>query len=298
MEEQILESIDGYKLNLHIFEAVNPISYIEIIHGMEEHQERYETFISDLVNKGYTCISHDLRGHGTTAPILGYFSKKDGDKLLIEDERIIREYILKRYNIKNFIIFAHSFGTIITRNLLMEDSKYYQKIILSGAPFPAKSSFLGMILSNLIVKFKGASYNSKFLQKMVNKTFIKKIKNRKTNYDMLSFNEENIKKYIEDEYCGHGFKAKGYNDLFKLTLKMGKSKNYKNVNNDLKLMTLVGESDPFTGFEKGVRKSIKVLEKAGFKNILLHKYNARHEILNEACYNDVVKDTINFIKEN
>ena len=40
-----------------------------IIHGMEEHQEKNET----------------------NALVIGYFSKKDEDKLLIEDERVIRE---------------------------------------------------------------------------------------------------------------------------------------------------------------------------------------------------------------
>ena len=44
-----------------------------------------------LESKGYTYISHDLRGHGTNALVIGYFSKKDGDKLLIEDKRVIRE---------------------------------------------------------------------------------------------------------------------------------------------------------------------------------------------------------------
>ena len=47
MKKIILKAKDGYKLNLHVFEAPdkdNVKGYVQIIHGMEEHQGRYEAF--------------------------------------------------------------------------------------------------------------------------------------------------------------------------------------------------------------------------------------------------------------
>lgn len=79
MKKIILKAKDGYKLNLHIFETEEKDKakgYIQIIHGMEEHQERYEDFIKVLNKAGYTVISSDMRGHGKGAPELGFLRRK------------------------------------------------------------------------------------------------------------------------------------------------------------------------------------------------------------------------------
>ena len=40
MKEVFLKTTDGYDLCLHLFPINNPKGYIQLIHGMEEHQER------------------------------------------------------------------------------------------------------------------------------------------------------------------------------------------------------------------------------------------------------------------
>ena len=52
MENITLKSIDGYNLSLAIYESKNPKGYVQMIHGMQEHKERYEYFINKL---NYTC---------------------------------------------------------------------------------------------------------------------------------------------------------------------------------------------------------------------------------------------------
>ena len=76
MEEVKLKSIDNYELNLHIFKVDNPKGYIQLIHGMEEHQERYEPFIEQLNKQNYTVISSNMRGHGSDAKPYGSLKKK------------------------------------------------------------------------------------------------------------------------------------------------------------------------------------------------------------------------------
>ena len=66
MKEVFLKTTDGYDLCLHLFPINNPKGYIQLIHGMEEHQERYEPFIKFLNSLGYYCVSSDMRGHGKT----------------------------------------------------------------------------------------------------------------------------------------------------------------------------------------------------------------------------------------
>ena len=48
MENIVLKASDGYALSLAVFEREHPRGYIQIIHGMEEHKERYEAFAEQL----------------------------------------------------------------------------------------------------------------------------------------------------------------------------------------------------------------------------------------------------------
>ena len=67
IEKIFINSKDGYKLDVHIFEVKEAKAVVQIIHGMEEHQERYETFINFLNQNGLTVVSSDMRGHGKNA---------------------------------------------------------------------------------------------------------------------------------------------------------------------------------------------------------------------------------------
>ena len=106
MKEIFLHGSDGYKLTIHLFEVTNPKGYIQLIHGMEEHQERYEPFIEKLNEAGYTVISSDMRGHGKDCIELGYFADQLGNDLLVSDQKIITDYIKSEYKANDIFIFA------------------------------------------------------------------------------------------------------------------------------------------------------------------------------------------------
>ena len=212
MKKIILKAKDNYKLNLHIFETESrggAKGYIQVIHGMEEHQERYEGFANVLNKAGYTVITSDMRGHGSNAPELGFFSEKDGYKYLLSDQKRITKYIKRRFKTDKVIIFAHSMGTIIARNLMQSQSWDYEKVILSGFPCSPGRIVLGfgIILTEIVKKVKGARYYSEFIQNISIGSFNKKIKNPVTSLDWISINKENIDIYVKDPYCGHGFKV-------------------------------------------------------------------------------------------
>lgn len=296
MKEVFLKTTDGYDLCLHLFPINNPKGYIQLIHGMEEHQERYEPFIKFLNSLGYYCVSSDMRGHGKTTKELGYFKDKKGYLHLIEDQKLISQYIKDEFKVDKIIIFAHSMGTIITRNLLQSDSSSYSKIILSGYPCYNAGVGLGIILCNIIQAFKGSKYRSKLIDKMSIGSFNKKIKKPRTNIDWVSMNNENIDNYLLDPLCGFGFTVSAYRDLFILNKRMHKYKNYKNVNKDLSFLLLRGRLDPCVGGEKGSKDSIKVLTKAGFNNIKDVPFdNMRHEILNEVDYQKVYNEVEKYL---
>lgn len=297
MKTKVLQTNDEYLLTLHVFEVEQPKGYVQIIHGMEEHQERYEPLAEHLNKLGYTVITSNMRGHGEDAPLLGFFKEKDGYKHLLYDQKNITRYIKETYKTEKVIIFAHSMGTIITRNLLRSESGDYEKVILSGYPCYNSGVGFGIFLADLIMLFKGPKYYSKLLANMSTGSFNKKIKNPESQIDWISVNKNNIENYLEDPYCGHGFKVSAYKDLFKLVKLMNKPNLYKFVNKELPILLLRGEEDPCTGYDKGSKQSINVLYKAGFKNIKDISFdNMRHEILNEADNQKVYESIDVFLK--
>ncbi len=294
MKKEFIKTRDEYNLDVHIFEVENPRAVIQVIHGMEEHQERYEDIIKVLNKKGFLVVSSDMRGHGKSCKELGFFKEKDGYVELIEDQKIITKFIKEHFKNIPIYILAHSMGTIITRVLLQENSKDYEKVALSGYPNYQRGAHIGILLANIISKIHGPKYKSKFISYLSVDTFNNEIKNPKTKYDWICHNEENVKSYIDDPYCGIGFTCSAFRDLFKLVIMMHKTELYNNVNKDIELLLLRGLDDPCVGGDRGANDSYKVLSDAGFSKIEKINYpNMRHEILaekdNKKVYNDLIK---------
>ena len=281
-EDLKIQAQDGYELSVRLFDHKDPKAVLMFIHGMEEHKERYDDFASFLNKNGYAVLTADMRGHGSDAPLLSHIADKNGHKLLIEDEVAKINFLKEKYPGKDLYLFGHSMGTIIARTLLQTHSKEFKKTALSGYPNPQGIAGIAVGLSALIGLFKGKKGHSKMLDGLVIGSFNKGIENPKTNLDWLSYNEENVQRYIDDPLSGVEFTIASYNTLFHLVGAINKPKLYKDVNEEMPIYLISGDADPCTGGEKGRRDSLDRLQKAGFKNIeVLTLEHMRHEILNE-----------------
>lgn len=297
MKKIIINAEDNYPLSVNVYECSNPIGIVQIIHGMEEHQGRYEEFAIFLQNNGFIVVTSDLRGHGPCAETLGYFKDKDGYKLLVSDEIKIREWIAVNYQNIPIYLLAHSMGTLIARNMLQKYSVMYNKVVLIGYPNYDKNAYIGIFLSNIIKAFHGPKYKSKLLEKLSVGRFNKKFKNAKTPVDWLCSDYHILEKYHQDKYCGFIFTCSAFNDLYHLVINIKKSNSVINVNKDLKFLLLNGEDDPCVGGGKGIQHSIMLLNKMGFVDISKISYpQMRHEILNENNKELVYNDILNFLK--
>ena len=294
MEKVTIKANDGYILHLKVYDVENSKGVVQVLHGMEEWQDRYTDFALALNQAGYSVVTSNMRGHGEDAPILGYFSEKNGYKLLISDQIQITDYILNRFQIEKIILFGHSMGTIIARNLMHTQCSRYDKVILSGYPCENIGAYPGMIITGLLALFKGVKYHSKFVENIAIGGYNKSIHFPKTKSDWLSYNEENIQFYLASPYCGHGFSVSAYKDLFYLVKDM--HKHFVEIDPALPILLMSGRDDPVTGFHKGVLSTVHALENIGFQQIQYHEYeHMRHEILQETNKEEVIKDIITFL---
>ena len=297
MGKIMLPSDDNYALSLSFFESESdhPAGVVQIVHGMEEHKERYYDFALYLAMNGLHVVVADLRGHGEDAPELSFIADKRGDELLIRDQQIIADWIAGRFPGLPMMLFGHSMGSIISRVLLQTDSARYTKAALSGYVNPNPAAPVAVALGNAARVSKGSRAHSKLLDGLALGPYGKSIPDRKTDLDWLSYNEENVQKYIEDPLCGVEFTVGSYCALFSLLNRMGKPGAYRDVNAEMPLLLIAGKDDPCTGGEKGRANSRAVLEKAGFRNISVITYDhMRHEILNETENEKVYRDLRDF----
>ena len=295
MEKVTLLGAENYNLSLLVFAGENAKASLQIVHGMEEHKERYIGFAEFLAKNGYNVVVADLRGHGEDAPLLSHIADKKGDELILEDQKLITKYIKERFDAP-LILFGHSMGSIIARVMLQKDSKEFKKVILSGYVNPNPVAGVAVGLGEFTKVFKGGKGHSKLLTTLAVGNFSKAVENRKTDLDWLSYDEENVQKYIESPLCGIEFTVGSYCALFHLLNQMGKAGKYQEVNAELPILLASGIDDPCAGGEKGREASKKVLEKTGFKDLTVITYEGmRHEILNEKEKAKVMQDMLEFL---
>ena len=149
-----------HTLSLCEYAVERPRAIVQVVHGMEEHKERYEDFSLFLNSCGYTVITADLCGHGSSVPKenLGFFNEKNGYQILLQDVMIVRNYIRKHYPDKPVYLFAHSMGTIISRVVLQKHSADYDKVVLSGYPNFQYGAYAGIFLSSVLSAVHGPKY--------------------------------------------------------------------------------------------------------------------------------------------
>ncbi len=281
-KEITINSVDGYRLDLHLFEAPEPKAVIKFIHGMEEHQGRYTPFAEFLQKHGYTVVTADMRGHGEHALTLSHIADRDGARLLIEDEEAALSRIRELFPDVPVFLFAHSMGTIIARKLLQTHSRDFAKVALSGYPNPQSAARAGALLVSALTAFKKPQGHSRLVDNMVLGGFSKAVKDAKTPLDWLSADGKNVRRYAEDPLCGVPFTLGSYAALFDLINDIGKPDLYRRVNSDLPILLIAGREDPCVGGEKGRADSLDRLARAGFRNIRVETLDGmRHEILNE-----------------
>lgn len=292
---------DGYIIKLsHYVCPKRPKASILILHGMAEHQKRYQLFAEYLVNHDFDVFIYDHRGHGTDKKLseLGYFGSDKGYQLVVDDAISVSKYIETNNRASKFFLFSHSMGSIIARNIIQSYDKY-NGVIICGTPFPPTfMTNAGIFLASLIQYFKGPKHISPFLSNLMFGGKKYTSLSTRTAYDWLSRSYTIVGAYMHDPYCGFTCTASFYHDLLKLTKYSTKKSMIKLTKTEMPLFIISGEKDPVGGYGKDVQKYLSVLKKLGFSNVTSKLYpECRHELLNELNHEEVFSDIRQWISK-
>lgn len=282
------------------WEVDQPKGCIFVATGMEEYAERYDDFAKFFCDNGYNVYSIDHYGQGQNA-----ITEEDLGKVPASAfSKFVRvlDDLVKKYSIKGLpvIVFGHSMGSFIVQDYIQRYAKHANKVIICGSDGDNSKLLyrLGYTLARIVCKFRGEERKGKFLRSLAIGAYAKSVKHRETDCDWLSFDKDNVNKYINDPKCGKGSSNGFYKELLKGNRRLYKKKFLAKINKDLQILVAAGDQDPVGKYGKGPKRLEKMYTKLGVKDVTLSIYpNMRHEIHNETGREEVLKDFLTFIEK-
>lgn len=303
MQEIYYPSSDG-KTNIHacIWQAEGePKAVLQIIHGMAEYAERYAPFAEYLTKRGITVCAEDHLGHGKSVcgeNDLGYFAERKGYAPVLKDIRALTDIVKEKNAGLPYFVMGHSMGSFFCRKYISLYGDELAGAIVMGTGFKSAATTGGAkFMTRLVALFKGWRYRSKFIDNAAFGSYNKRFE-RRTDFDWLSANPENVDNYIADPLCGVPFTCNAFYGLFSIISEACKGSTMKAVPDDLPIFVVAGADDPVGDYGKGVEKFCDKMIKYG-KNVSMTLYRGcRHEIANDVCAPQLFEDIADFLKEN
>ncbi|MBR1481580.1 MAG: alpha/beta fold hydrolase [Ruminococcus sp.] len=293
--ERRFPSSDGkHQLYCRVYLPAGEIKGLfHIVHGMIEHIGRYDRLMRFMAENGWVCYGFDNLGHGRTAKDgseLGYIG---GHQYLLADVRRFTAAMKEEFGqALPCVLMGHSMGSFIVRCTFT--SKLWDKLIIMGTGGPNPAAKPGILLINFIIRRKGERYVSPAIERLMFGTYNSHF-DEEDAHAWLSSIKENRDLYHSDRYCAFHFCASSMSDLLRMLIFCNRPDWFRSPELNVPILLLSGSEDPVGNYGKGVRQVYDGLVKNG-KNAVIKLYqDARHEVLNDFCAEDVHQDILAFV---
>ena len=272
---------------------------LQIIHGMAEYIDRYDKFARWFAERGIAVYGNDHLGHGSSVNDkypLGYFGTSNENGFVFRDDAKKLTDLAKEQNPDvPYILFGHSMGSFVARTYLAAYGDSLNAAVICGTAGPNPLIGAALAASKLFSKTSPKA-DGKVMNNLAFGSYNKKT-DKRTAFDWLSVNEENVDVYIADPLCGFLFSNQGFRDLITLNNYMVKDEVFDSVPADLPILLIAGDEDPVGAYGAGVQQTYDAYAK-NHSDVSMKLYEGkRHEIHNETDGEVVYQDILNFIEE-
>ncbi len=258
---------------------------LQISHGVSEYVGRYAPFAEYLTQNGFAVIGGDHLGHGKSvaegAPRI-YFGEHDGWKHVVDDVARLRAIGKEKFPNVPYFIMGHSMGSFITRTYLIRYPGEVDGAVIMGtgqqSPLLTGS---GRLIAKIIGGRQGFGTTSKTVNSLAFGSYNKPFEPKRTEFDWLSANPDNVDRYIADPLCGEDATVGLFYEMLGGIRFVGKQGNVNKMDTAMPVLFISGADDPVGG-AKGAAAAYNTFKKAGVSDLTLKLYpGLRHEILNE-----------------
>lgn len=300
---------DGIEIFVYKWEPeTKPKAAVQISHGLAEHAKRYERVAEALCKEGYICYADDHRGHGRTVGDLTEATLAGNAGVLgpngwIGTVNSVHELtnIIKKENLSiPIFLIGHSWGSFISQDIIQQWGKDYKGCILSGSNGKILKLLLkaGKAIAKKDLQKRGPTAPSPKMDNLSFKSYNRPWKKEPgaTKFEWLSRDKAEIKKYIDDPWCGFISPASLYLEMLKGFEKIWDETNEKKIPKELAIYFMSGSEDPVSRGTKDLIPLIERYKEYGIKDVSYKFYeNGRHEMFNEINRDEVYKDVINWL---
>lgn len=274
---------------------------VQIIHGLNEHINRYQEIMQFFAKSGYVCFGSDLLGHGKSVinkSDLGFFAQDKGYKYVISDTIKIFNIIKKKYPGKPMFMFGHDIGSFIAKLCASKYKNEINGIILSGTC--SRKSYMPFAIEGFehLIKKRGTHYRSNIFDKAIYNFYNHKYPYTIHKKDFISRERAIINSFLSDPYCNFTYTASGIKDIFTLAYCSTNPSWVKSINKNLAILILTGDMDPTGRFGKDGKQLYKELVKNNICDVTLNVYpDSRHNVLMDINRYEVYLDLINWLND-
>lgn len=296
-QEFYMSSSDGLnRIHGVIWEPEGRVrAVLQITHGMAEHIQRYHDFAEYLNEYGIAVIGHDHLGHGGSVKSmedLGFAGEKKGKIYLLRDMHNVTKRAKSEFPDVPVFILGHSMGSFyLRRYITCWGAEIQGAIIMGTGSQPYALARFAKGLAQILKLVKGPRHRSSLLYKMTIGGYESSFGTKKRPGSWLTRDDDIVKAYQEDPYCGFPFTVAAYHDLFSLLADLGRRKDFDKIPRNLPIYLVSGLEDPVGDFSKGVLNVYNEYTAMDMEDvdIKFYLYN-RHEILNELDNQEVYGD--------
>ena len=264
---------------------------VQIVHGMNEHKERYYPFMDYLAEQGFITVIHDNRGHGGSimeADDIGFMFRKGGEGFVSDIAQINKRIRAAYPNVPVFMA-ASGLGASGAKCFIKEHDDCIDGLVLLGSMYYSPLSPVTRVINSVASKRPGSRFRSEKIFDTVDDTLGKFFEDPINSWRCSD--ADAVLAYNEDPLCNFKPTLNGYQEMLWIIRNSQSGAGWQMKNPKLPIRFISGKEDPAMVSEKKFMKLVSKLEKEGYDSISHRLFDGmRHDVLMEKNCINVYKD--------
>lgn len=269
--------------------AGTPRGVVQVVHGLGEHSRRYIHLINALLDAGFVVAADDHAGHGRTAMTTGIWQDagQDGARVVVDDEQELRRIVTERFPGLPYVVFGHSWGSMIARALAHAHPQGLAGLALCGVAAQMKgleNPAVPAALDRAIAERGGEALDTDGISGGMFEGVLDRYADPQGPTDWIATEAAVVQDHAVDPYNNFGapMTLRFARDFFTLYQQANDPAWAEPLARNLPVLILAGDQDPVANFGEGAYHLANGLWDAGFRDVRTRVYTGmRHEVHNE-----------------